>query len=278
MTSIDERFRIVPAHEVQRDAILELMNEAFERQLSLDWYRWKHEEGPWGSSRGWVAVRDKTVLGVRLFTPWRMTGLGAWFEVVRAFDGAVSTEARRQGVFSSLVRVEMDRLAARGQPQLILSTSVPASRAAYSRLGWWGFEVPHLAAPVQLVRNIGVSAGPARTDWSPAAWRWRLDPRSGHDYKRDGGRNDDAPALVYRVERRRRGAILVIIHCAPAPDAASRIRSAAKQERCRWVMGAGLGPWRARDVGRSLVTGWNTGEAVEPDRLHLELADLEGVL
>jgi GNAT superfamily N-acetyltransferase len=276
-TDISEDFDIVPADEVDARDVVALMNLAFGREQTLDWYRWKHEEGPWGASRGWVAVKERSLVGVRLFTPWQMVGPARAFDVDRAFDGAVSPQARRQGIFSALVRAETEG-APNDPPRLVLSTSVPASRAAYSRLGWWGFEVAHRAAPRPLVHALRTAGTRSTTAWTPEAWEWRLDRRSGHDYSTDGVA-PGGPELVYRVDRRRRGGILVLVHAAGTEDVVARVRTVAKRQRCRWVMAVGLSRTRSRDVGRSLVTGWNTGPSLDhPESWHLELADLEGVL
>ncbi|MEM9606190.1 MAG: GNAT family N-acetyltransferase [Actinomycetota bacterium] len=291
-------YDIVPAADCADAEIVEALAAAFDRDdLTAEWFRWKHRECPFGPSDGWVARDERGVVGVRLFTPWRGCTPEGEGVGLRPLDGGVVPRARRQGIFAALVRTEMERRRASGEPVIVLSTSVPASRAAYVKLGWSAVgDLPHVAAPVvprparladwdpvpdERSRRSGIG-----TSWTADALRWRFRPESGYRYESVRlGLSDDAAGLVYRVVARRGLRTLVVEHTAGADAAVGRvIRAAAAKERAVVTLRAGHSGGRSsRSVGRSALTSWSVAvdAPTEPGRLDgwdLTFADVEGVL
>jgi hypothetical protein len=169
-------YDVVADTDVDDQQLLDCMNAAFGRDRPLDWFRWKHREGPWGPSRGWAVLDAGAVVGVRLVLPWEVAGrpLG------RMIDGAVLASHRRRGIFRDLTLRCLQRW-----DLPLVSTAVRASAASYEALGWQ-------------VRQWPASLGLPRQDlpvWSEAQAAWRTDPRSGHEYRFRGG-------LTYRVAGR----------------------------------------------------------------------------
>lgn len=254
-----ETFEIVPVSEVDPSALADAIGEAFGKTRTLDWFRWKHIESPWGPSTGWVAVDDDGVLGLRMFTPWRLTVDGSEQTMQRAMDGAVVPRARRRGIFQSLVSCQMDADDSR-TPQLLFSTAVPASQAAYEKLGWTvlprvehrfvatlpaavgGFvdaEVADLLPPEPAL--VGTS-----TRWDTAALLWRTDERSGHLYRAaslsDG---DQANGIIWRDE-----------HHGPVRSVVEVLSWGSSRDRGRLRRGA---CWRSRTPVRLEVVGNGRG-------------------
>lgn len=300
-------FEIVPASSCSPGEIVVALAEAFGRDDFTDaWFRWKHQRCPFGASQGWVARDDQGIVGVRLFTPWRWaTRLGV-LDGLRPLDGGVVPRARRRGVFETLVRQEMDLRTEAGAPILLLSTSVPASRAAYLKLGWCPLgEVAHEVRPVapRPARLAGWEPAPSgpeadpdrspiRTAWTAEGLSWRFDPAAGHHYHSHqlvnaGGTN----GVCYRVVSRRGIRTVVVEHLVGSHRDARRLLSAvAASVRAVAVLDVG-GPgsgqvrprrWR-RAVGTSTLTSWNVATAADlavddVSSWGLALADLEGVL
>lgn len=53
MSADEGDFRVRPLVPGDDDmAVLELLNSAFGRTNSLEWYQWKHRHAPWGQSEG----------------------------------------------------------------------------------------------------------------------------------------------------------------------------------------------------------------------------------
>ncbi len=299
---------IVPVADVPDDAILTCLNEAFGRHRTVEWFRWKHREGPWGPSTGWAALDDTGVVGVRLASPWRVVDVdGTPRAVARMTDGAVSPRARRQGVFSRLVVAETDSRTARGEWACLISTAVPASRAAYDKLGWTlppkvqvatsvSSVTPTLRRPAltevpveALAESPRVGTGLA-TDWDAASLGWRFDQRSGHQYlaaRLDS--SDVGTAVVYRTTVSHRVPTLVeVLGRGPDSERDRLLRALAVQHRCllsiRYV-GAGTDraarPVLSRvDDGPALAI-WTTPNATAAaalDSWRFSAADLEGVI
>ena len=269
--------------------ILAVLSEAFDRPLSDEWFAWKHREGPWGPSRGWVAVADDEVVGVRLFVPWMLATPTGPVAIGRAMDGAVAPKAQRRGIFSRLVQAEMEYQQVDPTWPVLYSTSVPASRDAYLKAGWSVFSVAGEMGPLRpgrraaagldwdilgddtVARDVAPATPSGRpiaaTAWTVEALRWRTDPRSGHDYRSVRLADSDHPhgAIVRRTSSQGL-ATLVVVHAwgptaeqAAVVDAAGRALGARAWLRIAPPAGTPRRGWgrlaRRRDV--STVSVWS---------------------
>lgn len=260
---MNDSYRIVPASEVDPSALANAIGEAFGKQRTVDWFRWKHIESPWGPSTGWVAVDDDGVLGLRMFTPWRLSVDGVERTMQRAMDGAVVPRARRRGIFQSLVSCQM-KVDDERSPQLLFSTAVPASQAAYEKLGWTVLpRVQHrfVLTPASPVRGF-VEMEPAElplgeapaigtsTRWDAAALQWRVDGRSGRQYKAASLENgEQANGIIWRDERSGKGRSIVEVLTWGSVADRRRLRRGA----C----------WRSRTPVRLEVVGTDGGLGVQ---------------
>jgi GNAT superfamily N-acetyltransferase len=78
-------------------------------------FRWKHEDGPFGPSRGTVAVLDGEVVGFYATLPWRFVLDGRVVTASRAMDGAVAPHAQRRGIGRAFGATEERDAQARAQ-------------------------------------------------------------------------------------------------------------------------------------------------------------------
>lgn len=295
--------------DVEPASVLAAINEAFARRRSLDWYRWKHLDGPWGPSRGWVAIDGGEVVGTRLFVPWRLRSAAGEHACSRAMDGATVPRAQRRGIFSALIQREMEELSRSQEWHCVYSTSVPASREAYRGLGWtilpmtgmqYRLVRPRLWAGVRLDARLPDPTDPAddrlRTAWTASGLAWRTDARSGATYRTAVlQRTAGSTGLVFRTIRRSGARILAPVHLwGPGPDRRRLVDGAAIAARCAVVLepvGRGTaGPARPARLARrspgSTVSLWVGGGMQDRPRrdVHdvsawaLDQADLEGVL
>lgn len=287
-------------------AVLTLLNEAFGRQKPWSWFDWKHRRGPWGASTGWLATQGDRVAGARLFLPWAVWGFegSTSVPVGRAVDGAVAPWARRQGLFSKSVVAEMEAMSGGdSNSRLLYSTSVPASREAYRKLGWTIWNEEHHLRPArgavkpprfswrdsgsgfEEAADCGVVEG--RTAWSPDALQWRFSPQSGHTYRTAVLRESDSRhGLVARRSKIKGIPTLVAVHSWGSPKEVDvLVDAAAVASRCPLVLevGGSRKRWNSVKVGESTISAWTMPDALGKGarlmrRLHFDFADLEGVM
>lgn len=294
---------LLPVSELHPSEVLDAINDSFDQPAkTLDWYRWKHLQGPWGASTGWGAVEGSRVLGVRLFVPWRVRRGAATSSILRAMDGAVRPEARRNGLFSRLISLETDRLRTDSQGvTAVYSTSVPASREAYRKLGWAIFEVDHhvqLAkagrakveqlSPSDLPSLPSVHSGDRQqTDWSKHSMQWRTDPRSGHEYRVVRLRSASADnGLIVRVVGSGPRRALVICHSwGEERDLDALVPGAARILRAPLIRSIDPmpGSYLCRRRGASTVSLWSPSADVQShlgtsEAWRYSYADLEGTM
>lgn len=282
-------FEIVNIAELSTSQVLDVINTAFGRSESTDWYEWKHREGPWGPSIGVVAVDRSGPIGVRLLLPWRLRLGGTALSGHRATEAATIPRAQGQGVFTALNRWMMEEV----QTDLIFSTPNLNSRGGYLKLGWSEIaRVPHRwelpAKPRSGTVIRPTPEGTLRTDWDLGALRWRSDPRSGHLYDVAVSGDD---VLYYRVFRRR--GIRVVAPLASLGDPAQLALLWAEmlaRTRARILLRPATQPVPeppprlAVQRGESLVLGWNSGRGLlklsdeVTSSVPWSAADIEGVM
>ena len=176
MTASD-RFGIRALEPGDRGACLELASLALGSgsvPRSEAFWRWKHEEGPFGPSTGWVAEASGRIVGLRIFLRWRFGTTSGPVAAVRAVDTMTHPEWRRRGVFSTLTRTALSELASDGVA-FIFNTPNKFSGAGYESLGWQRCATPPMLVlprrPLGMVmRALAKQAPePARLDaWAPA--------------------------------------------------------------------------------------------------------------
>ncbi|WP_432560107.1 GNAT family N-acetyltransferase [Granulicoccus sp. GXG6511] len=298
-TGQSKQFQIRALREGDEQAVLDVLNRAFQRSLTPQWYDWKHRRGPWGPSSGWVAeAATGQLVAARLFLPWALSNEAETIPIMRAVDGAVAPSAQRQGLFSRCVTAEMDALSeGRRSSALIYSTSVPASREAYRKLGWAITDVAHTARPVRispfgaarLVWGDALRAGevppnaPLGTAWTSESLQWRTAAESGHKYRsvRLHDANEPNGLLLRRTHLKKVPTLLVVYSWGRPATRSALIRAACTRLGAPVVLsvaGPGAHGWQ---VGASTISSWappthHDARLTEP--LHFDFADLEGVM
>lgn len=287
---MSESFNIVSIAELSAAEVLKVINDAFGRNETEAWYRWKHHEGPWGESTGVAAVDRDGPIGVRLLLPWRFrrdhdTVLGH-----RATEAATVPRAQGRGVFTALNKWMMEAV----PTALIFSTPNLKSRGGYLKLGWDEIAcVPHRwELAMRPRRGAVIPSEPAdvwHTDWDVDALRWRADARCGHRYRSEVSGDS---LLVYRLFSRRGIRVAAPTGVAGDPEQATHLwRRMLDRTGARLLLipSSQLGPQPSRRLawhrGQSLILGWAPSTSPlaavhgDPlDRVPWSAADLEGVI
>jgi len=300
MTSPDFEVRL--ATEADTAGVLAALSDGYGRPFTESWFEWKHRQSPWGPSRCWIAQDDGGLLGVVFGMPWPLAdgdeGLTCW----RLVDGATTVRAQRRGVFRAVVKAELSAAAAEAAPGLVIATATPEARDAHVKNGatalapihsyyrpvrWAPDEVE--SGPHVLDGWSAASAG-VRTQWSPAALRWRLDARSGLDATVSRLHASTTPhGVVHRTVGGAARTLVVSATWGNQRHIDRLLRALAWQHKAVAVLApAGPGTRRNRPRvglarGQSLLCVWDQRAAGHGDIMRTECwaldgLDLEGVI
>jgi Acetyltransferase (GNAT) domain len=283
--------------------VLDALRASFAQPLDDAFFAWKHLEGPWGATDGWVAVDDEGIAGVLCCMPWGLRRNGVEAVASRLVDGGTVPRALRRGIFGELVRHEVERCRSLPVPQSIFCTATPAARDSHVKRGAVALEpLRHGLGILSVHRAFAsvveddafdqyVAAPTSRltTAWSPRAIRWRTDERSGHRYGAARLRHANDPnGIVYRVGSRR-GLRLLFVELAwgSRRDVSALAAAVGLRRGCvLWSAPAGPGAgWPLQPVrwsGVSRLCSWPFSTNIEPmaelDDAALWLADVEGLI
>ena len=98
-------------------------------------WRWKHEQNPFGRSPTLVAEADGEIIGLRAFLRWTWRLGTTSVPAVRAVDTATASRHRGKGVFSKLTLALVDRMVREGV-HFVFNTPNERSRPGYLKMGW----------------------------------------------------------------------------------------------------------------------------------------------
>lgn len=119
-------------------------------------FRWKHEESPFGRSAMLVAETGDRIIGLRAFMRWHFVTGERQVRAVTAVDTATHPDFQGHGIFSRLTRTALDQL--RGDVDLVFNTPNEKSLPGYLKMGWEVVgRVPvrvRVRRPVRLGRNV----------------------------------------------------------------------------------------------------------------------------
>jgi len=102
---IDLQFRIIDPTEYRQE-IMNLFWEAFQENISIEAFKWKYEEIPYGKMKVWSAWDGRTgkLLATASFCKRRFIHNGKIVTAYQRGDSMVKPGFQRQGIFSNLMR------------------------------------------------------------------------------------------------------------------------------------------------------------------------------
>jgi GNAT superfamily N-acetyltransferase len=133
-----EEIVLRPMKERDLPEVMELLRVSLgERPFERDeaFWRWKHEENPFGPSAAIVAEASGRIVGLRAFLRWKWRTGAAIVDAVRAVDTATHPDWRRKGIFRKLTLQLVAQVAAEGS-SFVFNTPNRSSRAGYLQMGW----------------------------------------------------------------------------------------------------------------------------------------------
>jgi len=300
-------FEVQPLERLAVADVLEALGAAYDETFSEEWFAWKHREGPWGPSRGWVAIDDHGIGGLMFSLPWRYRVAGTTFPAARLVDGGTVPRALRRGVFRLVVGRELSEWGPDTSPGILVATATPEAQQSHVKLGATGLAPIDFAygfAPVPrrarlttgtevLDTFVGGEQSHLVTPWDGNSLRWRTDPRSGYSYDAASLASADAPnGVAYRVLSVRALRLLFpVATWGSALDQRVLLGAVARTHAAIGVLGltgegAARAPWRPLlRRGQSLLCVWDRADdrglsssSLLRSSWALSAADLEGVI
>lgn len=151
----DGELQLREARPDELPQILELMRASLGTgsiPRSEAFWRWKHEENPFGRSPTWVAVDGERIVGLRVFMRWQFHVDGREVSAVRAVDTATHPEYQGRGIFRRLTTALADALHQEGVA-FIFNTPNEKSLPGYLKMGWQHVaRVPLWIKPLRPIR------------------------------------------------------------------------------------------------------------------------------
>jgi len=130
-------------------AIVELLNIAFGRWHSLEYWKWRYKKNPAGSPIIWLAEHDNKIIGHVAIIPMRMKVGNAYMTGSMSVNGATHPQYQGKGVFSSIVNRCYPDVAENDIP-LTYGTANIRLGATYKRYEWRG----HICFLVNLMKVL----------------------------------------------------------------------------------------------------------------------------
>lgn len=120
------------------DQILDLIKKNLDPDFSLELFKWKHLENPFGKSYGLLALDEDRIVGLRMFMLWKFQKIGEkeLLNAIRPVDTVVDTAYRGQGLFKRLTLTGLEECRKAYDYDLIFNTPNGNSLPGYLKMGW----------------------------------------------------------------------------------------------------------------------------------------------
>lgn len=135
-----EPYDIVPYSDTfagpARKLVLEVMGPTAATPVTEQFWAWKHDQNPFGSSYGLCAMQHNRMLSLRVLMQWSFEATdGSRIRAGRAVDTVTRPSCQRMGLFSSLTKQALGDLGTAGV-HVIFNTPNSKSLPGYLGMGW----------------------------------------------------------------------------------------------------------------------------------------------
>lgn len=116
------------------DQIVQLLRTSLSENHSVESFKWKHLENPFGKSFGLLACDQDKIVGVRMFMYWKFRKGDKLNKAVRPVDTIVHPSYRGKGLFKRLTLQGLE--ACKATYDLVFNTPNNNSLPGYLKMGW----------------------------------------------------------------------------------------------------------------------------------------------
>jgi GNAT superfamily N-acetyltransferase len=117
-------------------------------EKSIEYWKWKHIDNPFGVSPVLVAEENNALIGVRAMMQWRWIEGKKIYKALRAVDTATHPSHQGKGIFKKLT-LQLIEQAKKEEFDFVFNTPNKVSIIGYLKMGWieWG-RIPVLMRPI----------------------------------------------------------------------------------------------------------------------------------
>lgn len=167
MVTKSKEIQVREAAPSDRPEILKLMRMSLGQgdiPRTEAFWRWKHEQNPFGPSPVLLAEADDQVVGLRTFLRWQWKWKGRTVHSVRAVDTATHPDWWGRGIFKRLTMTLVEHVSGEGV-QFVFNTPNEKSRPGYLKMGWSSLgRVSLWILPRRTLKILTALASPTRLD------------------------------------------------------------------------------------------------------------------
>lgn len=115
--------------------IVELIRSNLDPEFTVEFFKWKHLQNPFGKSYGLVAWSGDKIIGLRVFMFWEFIQPNRKvLRSIRPVDTVVDSNYRGRGLFKKLTLQGLENC--KGQYDFIFNTPNNNSLPGYLKMGW----------------------------------------------------------------------------------------------------------------------------------------------
>lgn len=126
------------AQEADIPAIISLLKQSLGESLmpkSDRYWKWKHQENPFGASPVLLCLEKDQLVGVRAFMRWTWMQHGRRYRAIRAVDTATHPGHQGKGIFKKLTLSLIEHCEQEGD-HFVFNTPNNQSKPGYLKMGW----------------------------------------------------------------------------------------------------------------------------------------------
>ncbi len=127
-------FKPLNYSEEELISIVQLIRTNLDPDFTIEFFKWKHLENPFGKSYGLAAWSGNKIVGLRVFMFWEFIRNGQILRSIRPVDTVVDSNYRGRGLFKKLTLQGLENC--KGQYDFIFNTPNNNSLPGYLKMGW----------------------------------------------------------------------------------------------------------------------------------------------
>jgi hypothetical protein len=248
-----DNIRIEAYTAEDRIETFEMLKEVLPGNLTSEWFKWKHESSPFGSSLAWLAKDEQGIVGCNFFMKYELLCSGEKQIALRSCESAVLPRGRRKGIFSKLV-TQAHALVDSERVWALIGTPNSNSIQGFQKLGWTtelpfsyqispiiGLGFAEIITEVDAVCQViatSLNREGVVVNKTPDYYKWRYGSASGRVYHFAALKNANDPAsCIYKV-RKLKGlnAIVVMEANGSLIDRKALLRSVCRRNKAMIVI------------------------------------------